>query len=85
MFANYITAFFASLILAFVKGWELTLICLTSLPVTMFAMGLISWCTSRLAKKELDAYGKAGTIADEVLSSMRTVVAFGGEDKEVER
>nr|CAD7261445.1 unnamed protein product [Timema shepardi] len=45
----------------------------------------ITDCTSRLAKKELDAYGKAGTIADEVLSSMRTVVAFGGEDKEVER
>jgi len=35
--------------------------------------------------KELDAYAKAGAIAEEVLSSIKTVAAFGGEDKEVER
>uniref|UniRef100_A0A670XZQ9 Bile salt export pump n=1 Tax=Pseudonaja textilis TaxID=8673 RepID=A0A670XZQ9_PSETE len=34
---------------------------------------------------ELKAYAKAGAIADEVLSSIRTVAAFGGEKKEVER
>ena len=33
----------------------------------------------------MTAYGKAGSIAEEVLSSIRTVVAFGGQDKEVER
>ena len=32
--------------------------------------------------KELDAYARAGAIAQEVLSSIRTVVAFGGQDKE---
>ncbi|KTG37161.1 hypothetical protein cypCar_00005159 [Cyprinus carpio] len=31
------------------------------------------------------AYAKAGAVADEVLSSVRTVAAFGGEKKEVER
>lgn len=35
--------------------------------------------------KELKAYAEAGSVAQEVLSSFRTVVAFGGEDKEVER
>lgn len=34
---------------------------------------------------ELKAYAKAGAVADEVLSSVRTVAAFGGERKEVER
>ncbi|XP_041834877.1 bile salt export pump isoform X2 [Melanotaenia boesemani] len=34
---------------------------------------------------ELQAYAKAGAVADEVLSSIRTVAAFGGEKKEVER
>ena len=33
----------------------------------------------------MTAYGKAGSIAEEVLSSIRTVVAFGGQEKEVER
>lgn len=35
--------------------------------------------------KEQDAYAKAGAVAEEVLSSIRTVVAFGGEHKESER
>ena len=38
-----------------------------------------------LTRKELNAYAKAGSIAEEVLGSIRTVVAFGGEKKECER
>merc|ERR1739838_296589 len=41
--------------------------------------------TTAFTKKELDAYAKAGSVAEEVLSSIRTVVAFGGQDKEAER
>lgn len=41
--------------------------------------------STKLAKKELEAYGTAGAIAEEVLSSIRTVVAFGGEHKEATR
>lgn len=40
---------------------------------------------AKLTGLELKAYAKAGAIADEVLSSIRTVAAFGGERKEVER
>lgn len=35
--------------------------------------------------KELQAYAKAGAIAEEVLGAIRTVVAFGGQHKEVDR
>jgi len=35
------------------------------------------------SKDEMDTYGKAGAIAEEVLSSIRTVVALGGQNKEV--
>ena len=37
------------------------------------------------AAKEQNIYAKAGSIAEEVLSSIRTVIAFGGEEKEIER
>ena len=40
---------------------------------------------SSLTAQELESYGDAGAVAEEVLSSIRTVAAFGGEDKEVER
>lgn len=38
-----------------------------------------------LTTKELNAYSKAGAVAEEVLSSIRTVVAFGAQEKEIER
>lgn len=41
MFIHYQAAFVGSLILAFVKGWELALICLTSLPVTVISIGIV--------------------------------------------
>lgn len=40
---------------------------------------------SSLTTKELKSYSGAGYIAEEVLSSIRTVIAFGGSNKEVER
>jgi len=40
---------------------------------------------AKLTGMELQAYAKAGAVADEVLSAIRTVAAFGGEKKEVER
>ena len=36
-------------------------------------------------QKELSAYARAGAVAEEVFSSIRTVFAFGGEKKECER
>ncbi|KAG8587247.1 hypothetical protein GDO81_005610, partial [Engystomops pustulosus] len=41
--------------------------------------------TVSLTSKELSAYAKAGSVAEEVLSSVRTVVAFGGQEKEIQR
>lgn len=40
---------------------------------------------SSMSTNVTNAYAKAGAIAEEVLSSIRTVVAFGGERKEVDR
>ena len=46
---------------------------------------LLLKAVARLTGRELKAYAKAGAVADEVLSSIRTVAAFGGENKEAER
>ena len=40
---------------------------------------------SSFSAREQSAYAAAGAIAEEVLSSIRTVVAFGGEEKEAAR
>lgn len=40
---------------------------------------------ARLSKKEAIASGKAGAIAEEVISAIRTVYAFSGQKQELER
>ena len=40
---------------------------------------------TRISKNEMDTYGIAGAMAEEVLAAIRTVTAFGGQQKEVER
>ena len=37
---------------------------------------------SSMTNQELEAYAKAGAVAEEVLGAIRTVVAFGGQEKE---
>jgi hypothetical protein len=34
---------------------------------------------------ELRAYGKAGAVAEEVISSIRTVLSYNGQEKEIQR
>jgi len=78
-------SFTVSIIVAFVYGWELTLVLLAMIPLMTLANGMLAWATTSLAAKEMAAYAKAGAIAEEVLAGIRTVVAFGGETKEIER
>eukprot|EP00095_Tigriopus_kingsejongensis_P002534 snap_masked-scaffold344_size201325-processed-gene-0.9 protein:Tk02534 transcript:snap_masked-scaffold344_size201325-processed-gene-0.9-mRNA-1 annotation:"P-glycoprotein" len=85
MFIFFATIFVASLINAFVHGWELTLVIFSVMPVLVISTAIIAGSQTYLTARELKAYGKAGSVAEEVLSSVRTVVAFGGQSKEVGR
>ncbi|XP_033100770.1 ATP-dependent translocase ABCB1-like isoform X2 [Anneissia japonica] len=82
---QWTTTFFGGLGLGFAKSWKLTLVIMAVAPLIAISAALASKAVQKLTSLELNAYAKAGAIAEEVLSSMRTVAAFGGEDKEVHR
>ncbi|KAJ2949200.1 hypothetical protein O0L34_g6145 [Tuta absoluta] len=84
-FIFFQSAFVSSVVMALIKGWKLALLCLITFPVTMLLVGVAGLIASKLSKKEAVAAGKAGSIAEEVLSSIRTVYAFSGHYKEIER
>ena len=50
------------------------------MPVLIIATVIIAGSQTALTEIEMAAYGRAGGIAEEVLSSIRTVVAFGGKN-----
>uniref|UniRef100_A0A671WRE3 ATP-binding cassette, sub-family B (MDR/TAP), member 11a n=1 Tax=Sparus aurata TaxID=8175 RepID=A0A671WRE3_SPAAU len=83
IFIERISTFVFGFMVGFIGGWKLTLVVVAVSPLIGIAAGLMA--VARLTGRELKAYAKAGAVADEVLSSIRTVAAFGGENKEAER
>ncbi|CAL8390729.1 bile salt export pump isoform X2 [Gadus morhua] len=85
IFIERISTFVFGFMVGFIGGWKLTVVVIAVSPLIGLAAGLMAMAVARLTGRELAAYAKAGAVADEVLSAIRTVAAFGGEDKEVER
>ncbi|XP_027867445.1 bile salt export pump isoform X1 [Xiphophorus couchianus] len=85
IFVQRFTTFVCGFSIGFVKGWKLTLVIIATSPLIGVGAGLMALFVAKLTGMELQAYAKAGAVADEVLSSIRTVAAFGGEKKEVDR
>ncbi|XP_072931072.1 multidrug resistance protein homolog 49-like [Epargyreus clarus] len=83
--ANLAGTAIISLCQAFPMGWELTLACVTVVPFSITASVLLSKYQTKSSIREMESYSQAGKQAEEVLKSVRTVVAFGGESKEVEK
>ncbi|XP_077712710.1 ATP-binding cassette sub-family B member 5 isoform X7 [Canis aureus] len=84
LFQN-ISTFSVGLAVGLVKGWKLTLVTLSTSPLIIASAAMFSRIIISLTTKELNAYSKAGAVAEEVLSSIRTVVAFGAQEKEIQR
>ncbi|XP_058037982.1 ATP-dependent translocase ABCB1 [Ahaetulla prasina] len=85
MLIQGISAFFTGFIVGFTEGWKLTLVILAVSPVLGISAAVWAKILSRFTNQELAAYAKAGSVAEEVLGSIRTVIAFGGQKKEIER
>ncbi|KAK2488631.1 hypothetical protein MC885_007996 [Smutsia gigantea] len=85
MFFQSLAAFFTGFIVGFTRGWKLTLVILAISPVLGVSAALWAKILSSFTDKELLAYAKAGAVAEEVLAAIRTVIAFGGQKKELER
>ncbi|XP_014454952.2 bile salt export pump [Alligator mississippiensis] len=85
IFIQRFSTFICGFLLGFVSGWKLTLVIIAVSPLIGIGAAIYGLAVAKLTSRELNAYAKAGAVADEVLSSIRTVAAFGGERKEVER
>ncbi|XP_057614396.1 multidrug resistance protein 2 isoform X1 [Chionomys nivalis] len=85
MFFYSITSFLAGFIVGFIRGWKLTLVILAVTPLIGLSSAMWAKVMTSFTNKELLAYAKAGAVAEEVLAAIRTVIAFGGQKKELER
>ncbi|XP_067366386.1 ATP-binding cassette, sub-family B (MDR/TAP), member 4 isoform X4 [Channa argus] len=85
MLLQAFTTFITSFIIGFSKGWKLTLVILAVSPALGISAAFFSKVLTNFTSKEQSAYAKAGAVAEEVLSAIRTVFAFSGQEREIER
>ncbi|CAG8447136.1 15414_t:CDS:2 [Acaulospora colombiana] len=78
---QYISQFFSAFIIAFTKSWKMTLVICCVIPLIGFTSGVMNKFTAIFMKRSLDLYSIAGTIAEEAIASVRTVIAFGSQRK----
>ena len=76
-----VAAFFSAFVIGFVKFWKLTLICSSTVVTIVVIMGAGGRKMAGWNKKSLAAYATGGSVAEEVLASIRNAVAFGTQDK----
>ncbi|CAN8072382.1 unnamed protein product [Agarophyton chilense] len=82
---QYLSTFAVGIIVGFAYGWKLTLVVLAVTPLLMVAGAVFGNASAEATGDGLGAYGQAGAVASEVLSLIRTVTAFGGQEDEAKR
>ncbi|KAJ5483323.1 hypothetical protein N7530_002569 [Penicillium desertorum] len=77
--------FGAALIISFVKSWRMALILISAYVAETGSMSFFSSFMVKYTHKSLAAYADGSTAAEEAISSIRHVTAFGIQDKLADR
>ncbi|KAL6193548.1 hypothetical protein ACLB2K_034632 [Fragaria x ananassa] len=79
LFATFIGGF----VIAFAKGWLLTLVMLTSLPPLVFSGAVMSLTIRKLASRGQAAYSVGASVVEQTIGSIKTVASFTGEKQAI--
>ena len=72
-FIQLVSTFIGGFIVAFVKGWLLTLVMLSSIPLLVISGAGMAIIIARMASRGQTAYAKAATVVEQTIGSIRTV------------
>ncbi|XP_012437901.1 ABC transporter B family member 4 [Gossypium raimondii] len=78
-----LSTFFGGFIIAFVKGWLLTLVMLSSIPLLVISGATMAVIISKMATRGQTAYAQAATVVEQTIGSIRTVASFTGEKQAI--
>ncbi|KAI0778611.1 multidrug resistance protein 1 [Trametes elegans] len=74
---DFITGFIVSFIIAFIRSWQLALAMSSIIPCVIFINGVFGNLAAKYAHLSLEHIAEGGTLAEEVISTVRTAQAFG--------
>nr|CAD1834787.1 unnamed protein product [Ananas comosus var. bracteatus] len=82
-FIQLVATFLGGFIIAFTKGWLLSLVMLSSIPPLVIACTTMSWFVSKMTSRRQATYSNAGNVVEQTIGSIRTVASFNGEKKAI--
>lgn len=82
-FIQLMSTFIGGFVVAFIKGWKLTLVMLCVIPLLVMAGGVMAMIISKMSSRGQQAYAEAGNVVEQTIGSIRTVASFTGEKKAV--
>ncbi|KAK6797255.1 hypothetical protein RDI58_004957 [Solanum bulbocastanum] len=82
-FIQYLSAFVGGFIIAFTKGWLLSLVLVSCVPALVIAGGAMASIMSEMSSRGQMTYAQAGDIVERTVGAMKTVAAFNGEKLEM--
>ncbi|KIJ54732.1 hypothetical protein M422DRAFT_200639 [Sphaerobolus stellatus SS14] len=76
---QFLAAFVTGFVLAYIRSWRLALAISSILPVIGITGGLMNTVVSKYHQLSRQAVAEGGTLAEEVISTIRTAQAFGSQ------
>ncbi|EOA26469.1 hypothetical protein CARUB_v10022518mg [Capsella rubella] len=78
-----VSTFVGGFVIAFIRGWLLTLVMLSSIPLLVMAGALLAIVIAKTASRGQTAYAKAAVVVEQTIGSIRTVASFTGEKQAI--
>nr|GAT60228.1 predicted protein [Mycena chlorophos] len=76
---NFLSAFLTGFVVAYVRNWRLALAMSSILPCIAFTGGVMNRVISKFQQRSLKHVAESGSLAEEVISTIRTAQAFGSQ------
>ncbi|XP_057439151.1 ABC transporter B family member 11-like [Lotus japonicus] len=78
-----IATFVGGYVVAFIKGWLLTVVLLSALPLLVASGAAMALLIGKMTSRGQKAYAKAAHVAEQTIGSIKTVASFTGEKQAV--
>ncbi|KAF5464892.1 hypothetical protein F2P56_014931 [Juglans regia] len=82
-FIQLVATFIGGFVIAFVKGWLLSLVLLSSFPPLVISAAAMSIIIGKTASQGQTAYSVAATVVEQTIGSIRTVASYTGEKEAI--
>jgi ATP-binding cassette subfamily B (MDR/TAP) protein 1 len=71
-----VATFIAGFVVAFVKGWLLSLVMLSCIPPAVIAGGVVGNVLSKISSRGQASYTDAGNVVEETIGAIKTVSSY---------